>query len=155
MQLGSLRRRSHAVNRCDLPLGPMTATSVAKPSFQGEHMKVTRFLCLAAVALAVGACERSGDRITGAPPLSAAASANQNIGINVLLSGPPTAAQLAELNTYGNVHGRIIEINAVFMRASEDQLTAIRSLSYVLAANPDAERKGAPVDAVSVTNFAR
>jgi subtilisin family serine protease len=117
-------------------------------------MKGTRFLSVAVLALAAGACEPSGDRNTGAPRLTATASANQNIGINLLLSGPPTAAQLAELNTYGNVHGRIIEINAVFMRASEDQLPAIRRLSYVLAANPDAERKGAPVDAVSVTNFA-
>jgi subtilisin family serine protease len=117
-------------------------------------MKVSRLLSLATLALAVGACERSGDRISGAPPLSAAASANQNIGINVLLSGPPTAGQLAELKTYGNVQGRITEINAVFMHTSRDQLPAIRSLSYVLAANADAERKGAPVDAVSVTNFA-
>lgn len=117
-------------------------------------MKVTRLLGVAALALAVGACERSGDRISGAPPLSAAASVNQNIGINVLLGGPPTAAQLAELGTYGSVQERITEINAVFMRAGQDQLPAIRSLSYVLAANPDAERKGAPVDAVSVTNFA-
>jgi subtilisin family serine protease len=118
-------------------------------------MRALRFLNVAAFALAVGACEQSGDRVTGAPSRpSAAAAANQNIGINVLLSGPPTAAQLAELGTYGNVHGRITEINAVFMRAGQDQLPAIRSLSYVLAANPDAERKGAPVDAVSVTDFA-
>jgi len=72
----------------------------------------------------------------------------------VVLSGPPTAAQLSELGTYGSVHGRITELNAIFMRASADQLPAIRSLSYVLAANPDAERSGAPVDAVSVANFA-
>src|SRR5688500_17713440 len=118
------------------------------------RMKVTRLLSFATLALAVVACERSADRISGAPPLSAAASVNQNIGINVLLSGPPTAAQLAELKTYGSVQGGITELNAVFMHASQDQLAAIRSLSYVLGANPNAERKGAPVDAVSVTSFA-
>ncbi|MGH7547032.1 MAG: S8 family peptidase [Gemmatimonadales bacterium] len=117
-------------------------------------MRAARLLSIATLALVVGACERSGDRITGAPRLSAAASAKQSIGINVVLRAPPTAAQLAELGTYGNVHGTLPEINAVLLRASSDQLPAIQALPYVVAANPDAERKGAPVDAVSVSNFA-
>jgi len=86
-------------------------------------------------------------------PNMARNAAEQNIGINVLLSGPATDAQLAELGTFGNVTGRILEINALFMHASASALPAIQALPYVLAANPDAERQGAPVDAVAATNF--
>ena len=39
------------------------------------------------------------------------------------------------------------------MRIEESQLDAIRALPYVAAANPDAERNGAPVDTISATNF--
>jgi subtilisin family serine protease len=113
---------------------------------------------LASFALFAVACDRSADRITadrvtGALQPPAAASASQTIGINVLLSAPPTAAQLAELGTYGKVSGKLLEINAVFMRASASQLPAIQALPYVLAAGPDAARLGAPVDAVPVADF--
>jgi subtilisin family serine protease len=111
-------------------------------------------LAAATLALVTLGCERSADRVTGAPQLTAARSVDQSIGINVLLSAPPTAAQLAELGTYGNVSGRLVEINAVFMRASASQLPAIQALPFVLAANPDAERQGSPVDAVAVADFA-
>jgi subtilisin family serine protease len=117
-------------------------------------MKRHTMLAAATLALVTLGCERSTDRVTGAPPLTAAPSVDQNIGINVLLSAPPTAEQLAELGTYGNVSSRLVEINAVFMRASASQLPAIQALPYVLAANPDAERQGSPVDAVAVADFA-
>ncbi len=117
-------------------------------------MARNQILLGAVLAVAMAACDRPADRITGAPKLSAAVSANQNIGINVLLRAAPTAAQLAELGTYGKVAGGISELNAVFMRASASQLPAIQALPYVLAANPDAERKGSPVDAVAVSDFA-
>ena len=113
---------------------------------------------LALLALFAVACDRSADRITadrvtGTLQPTAAASASQTIGINVLLSAAPTAAQLAELGTYGRVSGKLLEINAVFLRASASQLPAIQALPYVLAAGPDAERLGAPVDAVPVPDF--
>ena len=119
-------------------------------------MKRHTMLAAATLALVTVGCERSADRITGGPgpQLNAARSVDQNIGINVLLSAAPTAAQLAELGTYGRVSGRLIEINAVFMRASVSQLPAIQALPFVLAANPDAERQGSPVDAVAVADFA-
>lgn len=117
-------------------------------------MRRNTMLAAATLALVTLGCERSADRVTGAPQLTAARSANQNIGINVLLSAPPTAAQLAELGTYGTVSGKLVEINALFMRAPASQLPAIQALPYVLAANPDAERQGSPVDAVSVADFA-
>ncbi|HMH82539.1 MAG TPA: S8 family serine peptidase, partial [Gemmatimonadales bacterium] len=118
-------------------------------------MRNSRVLVATALAILALGCERSQERITGVPKLSAAAGSSQGtIGINVLLAGAPTAAQLAELRTYGNVHGKLVEINVVFMRASASSLPAIHALPYVLAANPDAERTGAPVDAVSAGSFA-
>ncbi len=118
-------------------------------------MRATRVLLGAALGLGAAACERAPDRITGNLPISASLTASQGaIGINVLFRAAPTAAQLAALGTYGTVVGGISELNAVFMRANADQLPAIQALPFVLAANPDAERKGAPVDAVEVSDFA-
>jgi subtilisin family serine protease len=107
----------------------------------------------AALALMTLGCEHSGDRLTGALQPPAAAPANQTIGINVLLSAPPSTAQLAELATYGEVSGKLPEINAVFLRASASRLPAIQTLPYVVVAAPDAERRGAPVDGVPVSDF--
>ncbi|MGH7520843.1 MAG: S8 family serine peptidase, partial [Gemmatimonadales bacterium] len=93
------------------------------------------------------------DQSANTAPSFANTSGNQNIGINVLLSGPATNAQLAELGTFGRVSDVVVELNAVLMRAPESAVPDIQALPYVLAANPDAERQGAPVDLVAATNF--
>jgi subtilisin family serine protease len=82
-----------------------------------------------------------------------AASTNKQIGINVLLNTEVTDAILADLGTHGRIHDVIYEINALTMKVREGELSAIRSLPYVAAANPDAERKGAPVDTVNAEDF--
>jgi subtilisin family serine protease len=105
------------------------------------------------LALLALACERPAERIAGAR-LAAAASGNGTIGVNALLRAAPTAAQLAELGRYGTVQGTLPEINAVFLQARASDVPAIQALPFVLAANPDAERRGAPVDAVEVSDFA-
>lgn len=76
------------------------------------------------------------------------------IGVNVLLKGDVTDAILANLSAYGKVRDVIPELDAVTMQVRADRLEAIRSLPYVAAANPDAERTGAPIDTVLVDNFA-
>ncbi len=88
------------------------------------------------------------------PPASAQQGSNQ-IGINVLLKVPATPAVLADLGRFGTVRDIMPEIQAVTIQAPANQLAAIQALSYVAAANPDAERNGAPVDTVAVTNFAQ
>ena len=85
-------------------------------------------------------------------PVSAA-STKTMIGINVLLNTNVTDAILADLGTHGNVRDVVYEIRAVTLQARSGELTAIRALPYVAAANPDAEVKGAPVDTVAATNF--
>ncbi|MGH7607154.1 MAG: S8 family peptidase [Gemmatimonadales bacterium] len=121
-------------------------------------MKRHVLLIVATCAGAALGCERPADRLTGAgagaPPLAGARMADQNVGVNILLSGPATQAQLAELATHGTVTGRLDEIHAVFMRTEMSQVAAIQALRYVVAAGPDAERVGAPVDAVTVSDFA-
>lgn len=79
---------------------------------------------------------------------------NNMIGINVLLKSAVTDAILADLATHGAVRDVIYEIKVVTLQARSSELTAIRGLSYVAAANPDAERKGGPVDSVAQTDFA-
>lgn len=78
---------------------------------------------------------------------------NRQIGINVLLNTRITNAIVADLNSHGTVLTQLPEINALTMRATVSQLAVIRALPYVSTANPDAERKGAPVDTVEATNF--
>ena len=77
----------------------------------------------------------------------------RRIGINVVLNTSPTAAILADLSAHGNVLNRFDSIDAVTMLVEESQLPAIQAKPYVTAANPDAERKGSPVDTVTAPDF--
>src|SRR5256712_1258082 len=131
-------------------------------SHGGVVMRIGRRSGSLALVLMVVACERSPETITGNAPrpsmatttsTAGAANPQATIGINVLLTGPATAAQLAELDRLGTVYDQIPELNALLIRAQAGQLAAIQALPFVVAANPDAERKGAPVDAVSVSDF--
>jgi subtilisin family serine protease len=78
---------------------------------------------------------------------------NRQIGVNVLLNRDISSQILADLSTRGTVLETMPAIDALSMRIAEGQLAAIRALSYVAAANPDAERKGSPVDMVAATDF--
>jgi subtilisin family serine protease len=81
-------------------------------------------------------------------------AADPLIGINVALNTRVTNAILADLGTHGTVRDVVTEIDAVTLQARQSELEVIRRLSYVAAANPDAERQGSPVDTVSADNFA-
>ena len=80
-------------------------------------------------------------------------AAGRSIGINVLLKTDITDAIVADLSRYGRVGSRLVAIDALSMRVDENKIDAIRALPYVAAANPDAERKGAPIDTVAASNF--
>ena len=82
-----------------------------------------------------------------------AASGKSMIGVNILLNTDITDGILADLGGHGKVRDVIYEIDAITMQVRSSELDAIRQLPYVAAANPDAERKGAPVDTVAVTDF--
>jgi subtilisin family serine protease len=84
----------------------------------------------------------------------AALAPDRMIGINVVLRGDVTPRVLADLARFGKVRDVIRPIDALTMQAPASKLRAIRALPYVAAANADAVRNGAPVDTVSVTNFA-
>ncbi|GAB4572924.1 MAG: hypothetical protein Kow0077_13720 [Anaerolineae bacterium] len=101
-----------------------------------------RFLALALVVIL----------LVAAVP-STTVSAARTIGINVLFNTSVTADLLADLGNYGRVRDVLYSINAVTMQAKESDLAAIQALPYVAAANPDAERTGAPVDTVDATDF--
>jgi subtilisin family serine protease len=77
----------------------------------------------------------------------------RTIGINVLLRSAPTSQNLSDLGKLGTVLDVISDVNALTMRADSAALPAIKAKPYVLAANPDLERKGSPIDTVSATNF--
>ena len=81
-------------------------------------------------------------------------AAPRTIGVNVLLSTEVTDALVADLSQYGRVGNKLLSIDAVTMSIEESKLDTIRALPYVEAANPDAERQGAPVDTVAATSFA-
>jgi subtilisin family serine protease len=75
------------------------------------------------------------------------------IGINVLLNQDITDGVLADISRFGRVRDTIYAIDALTLQAREADLAKIQALPYVAAANPDAERKGAPVDAVAAEDF--
>jgi subtilisin family serine protease len=79
--------------------------------------------------------------------------AAKQIGVNVLLNTEITDEILAELGQYGKVGKKLIAIDAVTMKTTADGLAAIQALPFVAAANPDAERNGAPIDTVIADDF--
>lgn len=85
---------------------------------------------------------------------ASSARAEASIGINVLLKSQITQQNLADLGRFGTVLDTAPQIKLVTLKSIASQLPAIRALSYVAAANPDAVRKGSPVDTVSATSFA-
>lgn len=89
--------------------------------------------------------------VTSVPVL--ANYSNGMIGINLVLNTDVNDKILAELATYGRVQDILPEIDALTMRIKSDKLNAIRRLPYVVAANPDAVRKGIPIDTVAATDF--
>jgi subtilisin family serine protease len=82
-----------------------------------------------------------------------AAPAGKMIGINVVLNTDVTDAILADLGSHGTIREVITEIDVVTLQARESELDPIRALPYVAAANPDAERLGAPIDTVAAEDF--
>jgi subtilisin family serine protease len=77
----------------------------------------------------------------------------RHIGINVLLNTDINDQILSDLSTHGAVLNTLPAIDSVTMRVAESQLAAIKAKPYVEAANPDAERKGSPVDTVSASDL--
>ena len=111
-------------------------------------------LALSLAALGVGCGDDQNTSTESTNTSDLAQSANGNIGINVVLEGPATPAQLAKLGTYGTVLDQIAEIKGVHMRAKSSQLTSIRALPFVKAAGPDTGVMARPVDdPVEVDNF--
>ena len=119
------------------------ARLVSWSTTQGEGVNLRKAIVL---ALAAGALALS---VGGA----AFAGGGAQIRINVALKTDATASVLAELGKHGKVRDVMRQIDAVAMQARESALPAIRALPYVAAANPDAERKGAPIDTVGATDF--
>lgn len=87
------------------------------------------------------------------PMNSISASTKAYIGINVSLNTPVTDSIITALNTHGKVLTVLDDINCLTMKVYSDELAIIRSLSYVSAANPDAVRKGSPIDTVEANDF--
>ena len=86
-----------------------------------------------------------------APP---AKNSSRMIGVNVVLNQDITGAVLTDISRFGKVRDTIYELDALTLQARDADLPKIQALPYVLAANPDAERSGAPVDTVVADNFA-
>jgi subtilisin family serine protease len=92
--------------------------------------------------------------LTGTSAPVSSKSTQAMIGVNVVLNKNITDRILADLGKHGAVLNVFYELQAVTLRARAGDLNTIRALPYVAAANPDAERTGAPVDTVAVEDFA-
>jgi subtilisin family serine protease len=117
-------------------------------------MNLRLMTCTLAAVLAIGACSDQQDPNTESTTAgSEFAAVSGTKPINVVTKAPATAAQLAELATYGTVHAEIREINAVIMSGKESSLASIRALPFVAAANFDAERNIPDFPTVAVSDF--
>ena len=85
--------------------------------------------------------------------VTAAASGNRSIGINVALTRPASATLLADIGRFGKVLDVYETFNALTMKVREADLGQIRALPYVAAANQDARRVGKPVPINPATSF--
>ena len=111
-------------------------------------------LCIAA-ALTVGACSDQQEPTTESQnPGSDFASASSTVGINVVLKGRATAAQLSELGKYGAVKKQFPQINGLTLAGKAGNLASIRRLSFVKGAAIDKFIDIPPnTDLVNVTDF--
>jgi subtilisin family serine protease len=75
------------------------------------------------------------------------------IGVNIVLKQDVTSAVLTDIARYGTVRDVIYDIDALTMQIREADLSKVRALPYVAAANPDAARNGSPVDTVAAEDF--
>ena len=85
--------------------------------------------------------------------LSVIASAQQTIGINVVLKTEVTKAVLTDLGQLGKIRDILYEIRGLSMLAPSSELTVIQHLPYVAYANPDQPRSTGPVSALAVSDF--
>ncbi|MBN2558490.1 MAG: S8 family serine peptidase [Clostridia bacterium] len=76
-----------------------------------------------------------------------------SIGVNVLLNTELTDDILSELGSHGRVIDMLVELNAVTMKIKSSKLQGIKNLPFVDTANPDAERKGSPIDTVAASSM--
>jgi subtilisin len=129
----------------------------AVPSMLRTFKNFSLGLILSPAFLFTLSCQSDLDEIQvkDASDLSAKTSSSAKggtIAINVLVNTEVNAV-IDELKVYGMVMDVIPEIKALTMRIPAERLTIIQQLSFVVAANPDAERNGAPIDGVAVTDF--
>jgi subtilisin family serine protease len=85
--------------------------------------------------------------------LSAIASAQKTIGINVVLKTKITNSVLTDLGQHGKIRNILYEIRGVSMLAPSSELIVIQQLPYVAYANPDQPRRTGPVSALPVSDF--
>jgi len=118
-----------------------------------KHLSMAGALVLAAFAL--GCSDRETTPTADSGSINAAASSlNGTIGIEVLLKGPATSDQLAQLARYGKVLDQLPPLNALHMRGKVTDLPSIQALPFVAAAAPDAARDVGPISPQAVTDFA-
>ena len=103
-----------------------------------------------AIAIALGTSTADAAKRTAR---ATSKSSGRMIGVNVVLRQDVTGAVLTDIARYGTVRDVIYEIDALTMQIREADLSKVRALPYVAAANPDAARNGSPVDTVAATDF--
>ena len=85
--------------------------------------------------------------------LGVIASAQNTIGINVVMKTEITNSVLADLGQHGKIRDILYEIRGVSMTSPSSELTVIQQLPYVAYANPDQPRSTGPVSALPVSDL--
>lgn len=75
------------------------------------------------------------------------------VNLNVVLKSDVTAEVLKVLKGHGTVLTVFEELDALTMKVKADKVALIAALPFVEAVGEDAERNGAPIDTVELTDF--
>ncbi|PKM65526.1 MAG: Subtilisin DY [Firmicutes bacterium HGW-Firmicutes-19] len=82
-----------------------------------------------------------------------AAGKTGTVNLNVVLKTDVTAEVLKVLKGHGTVLTVFEELDALTMKVRADKVSAIAALPFVESVGEDAERNGAPIDTVGLTDF--
>jgi len=104
--------------------------------------------------IAVAACSGTDTFLgAGGPTLAQGGTSNGNVRINVLLNTEITDAIRAEVSSIGRIADEIVSINALVVQGKAAIIDDLLALSYVEAANPDAERNAPNPQTLPVSDF--
>ncbi len=115
-------------------------------------MNLKKLLLFSTLVLVI-ACQKTDQVVPAKSKIANMRISATPIGVNVLVNRVIDENMLAQLKTFGRIVKVYNELNALSIAVNAQDLINLKSLSFVIDAQPDAERNTGPVEAVAATDF--